>query len=124
VQYYWDIVLKSHRLSDEVLSIEKELSKTFPADEQYCFEERNAVLIRTQCPAYADAYQQKMSGMVETRMQDAILAVGSAWFTAWVDGGQPRFDDFLLEMDTADREALEALEREYVKRRGFGREHE
>jgi len=27
--------------------------------------------------------------MVERRMQKAVLAVGSIWFTAWVDAGQP-----------------------------------
>lgn len=122
--YYWDIVLKSHRLAQEVLQIEKELSQTFPDDEQYCFEERLNVLARTQCPDYAMAYDQKMNGMVETRMQDAIHAVGSAWFTAWVDGGQPQFQDFLIEMSKADREAFEALERDFVKGRAFGREHE
>jgi len=122
--YYWDIVLRSHRLVDEVLHIEKDLSKTYPDDEQYCFEERLNVMVRTQCADYAAAYQQKMKGMVESRMQDAIQAVGSAWFTAWVDGGQPQFQDFLIEMSNADREAFEALERDFVKGRAFGREHE
>lgn len=122
--YYWNIVLKSYELADDVLQIEKDLSKTFPDDEQYCFEERLNTLVRTQCPEYAAAYDQKMSGMVEARMQDAILAVGSAWFTAWVDGGQPKFQDFLIEMSDSDREAFEALEREFVKGRAFGRDHE
>ena len=30
-----------------------------------------------------------MNGMVERRLRKAILAVGSIWFTAWVDAGQP-----------------------------------
>jgi hypothetical protein len=32
--------------------------------------------------------------MVEDRMRDAILAVGSAWYTAWVDAGQPDLEIF------------------------------
>ena len=124
VSYYWDIVLKSNHLSHEVLNIEKELSETFPSDQQYCFEERLSAVVRTQCTAYAQAYQERMNGMVEARMQDAIHAIGSAWFTAWVDGGQPVFGDFLTELNTADRAAFEALEREFVKGRVFGREHE
>jgi hypothetical protein len=122
--YYWNIVLRSYELADDVLQIEKDLSMTFPDDEQYCFEERLNNLVHTQCPEYAAAYDQKMQGMVEARMQDAILAVGSAWFTAWVDGGQPKFQDLLIEMSDADRKAFEALERDFVKGRAFGREHE
>jgi hypothetical protein len=124
LNYYWDMVLESYRLADDVLNIEKRLSETFPDDEQYCFEERLNVVVRTQCPEYAKAYDLQMNGMVETRMQQAIRAVGSAWFTAWVDGGQPQFQDFLVEMSDADRKAFEELEREFVKGRAFGREHE
>ena len=122
--YYWDIVIKSNQLSKDVLHIEKELSHTFPQDEQYCFLERNNIMVRTQCPEYAAAYDKAMHGMVESRMQDAIHAVGSAWFTAWVDGGQPVFSDFLVEMSDADRKAYEELERDFVRGKTYGREHE
>jgi hypothetical protein len=30
-----------------------------------------------------------MNGMVERRLRTAIIAVGSIWYTAWVDAGQP-----------------------------------
>lgn len=123
-RYYWDIVLSSNRLVDDVLRIEKELSREFPEDRQYCYDERLSVVVRTQCAEYAKAYSERMQGMVEARMQDAIHAIGSAWFTAWVDGGQPEFRDFLVDMSKADREEFEALEREFVKGRAFGRTHE
>jgi len=87
--YFWDIVLSSHRLVEEVLLAEKELSERFPPDRQYCFEERLDATIRTQCRAYAEAYQQRLGGQIERRMRAAILAVSSAWYTAWVDAGQP-----------------------------------
>jgi hypothetical protein len=47
------------------------------------------VTVRIQCESYAKAYQDAMHGMVEKRMRDAILAVGSAWYSAWIDAGQP-----------------------------------
>lgn len=87
--YFWDVVLGSHSLLDSVLVIEKELSQTFPSDNQFCFEERLGRTVRIQCREYAAAYQERMDGMVETRMRDAIRGIGSAWFTAWVDAGQP-----------------------------------
>lgn len=88
-RYYWDVILDSHQLLDSVLLIEKELSQQFPEDQQYCYEERLGRTIRTQCKDYAAYYQARMDGMVEDRMQATILSIGSAWFTAWVDAGQP-----------------------------------
>ncbi|MEN0004255.1 MAG: zinc dependent phospholipase C family protein [Bacteroidota bacterium] len=87
--FYWQIVLDSHALVDSVLRIDKVLNRTFSESEQYCFEERNGLNVRTQCSAYAAAYHEALDGMVERRMRSAIRAIGSAWYTAWVDGGQP-----------------------------------
>ncbi len=91
VRYYWDIVLSSHHYVDSVLQVEKELSRNFPEDRQYCFDERLDRTVRTQCREYARAYQQRLAGMVEAQMQASILAIASAWYTAWIDAGQPKF---------------------------------
>ena len=40
VTYFWGLVLDSHKEVDRVLSLEKELSKTYPSDQQYCMEDR------------------------------------------------------------------------------------
>lgn len=124
MDYYWKIVLKSHQLVGEVLSSEKALSEQHPEDRQYCFDERSEAVVRTQCPEYAKAYDERMHGMVESRMRDAILAVGSAWFTAWVDGGQPAFEDFTNTVSDSDRRTYEELERAYIRGKEFGRKHE
>ncbi|MEM9921998.1 MAG: zinc dependent phospholipase C family protein [Bacteroidota bacterium] len=92
--YYWDIVLSSHELVDSVLLIEKDLSRKFALDQQYCYEERLESTIRTQCKEYAAAYDRRMKGMVEERMCASILAIGSAWMTAWYDAGQPDLRTF------------------------------
>ncbi len=107
---YWDIVLKSHEYVDSVLIIEKDLSKIFPTDRQFCFEERLGKTIRTQCSEYTRAYSERLAGMVEARMRSSILSVGSAWQTAWIDAGQPDLSKILDEnavTKTAEDEALE-----------------
>ena len=88
-EYFWDVVLASHALVDSVLLIERQLSQEFPADKQFCYEERLGTTIRTQCQEYAAAYNERLSGMVEARLQRSIRAIGSSWYTAWVDAGQP-----------------------------------
>lgn len=88
-EYFWDIVLESHSHLNDVLEIEKRLSKTFPTDQQYCYDERLGNTIRIQCPEYAKAYEEAMAGMVEDRWTKTIKAIGDAWYTAWLDAGQP-----------------------------------
>ncbi len=124
-EYYWDAVLDSHALLDSVLAIEKHLSLTFPRDQQYCFEERLGRTIRTQCTEYAQAYHDAMNGMVEARMRRAVLAIGSAWFTAWVDAGQPDLSRLLDEEFSQEEESLqEQLDRAFEQGENKGRSHE
>ncbi len=124
-QYFWDIVLTSHQLVDSVLLIERQLSESFPEDKQYCYEERLERTIRTQCREYADAYHQALSGMVEARMQSSVRAIGSSWYTAWVDAGQPdlstlgKYQPGLTEQEERDR-----LEEEGLREGAKGRAHE
>lgn len=119
--YFWNIVLESHQLLDSVLLIEKELSQLFPQDNQYCYEERLGITVRTQCKAYAAAYHARLKGMVEKRMRDAILATSSSWYTAWVDAGQPDLKNLLpgvLQPGESEGE-------EVVSKKGFKiREHD
>lgn len=119
--YYWDIVLTSHTYVDSVLQIEKALSKTFPPDQQYCYDDRGEALIRTPCKAYAAAFNERMDGMVEERMRGSILAIGNAWYTAWVNAGQPDLENLAAKGEaTEDDKVLE----ESVRRGAIkGREH-
>ncbi|HMO38357.1 MAG TPA: zinc dependent phospholipase C family protein [Saprospiraceae bacterium] len=123
--YFWNIVLESHQLLDSVLLIEKDLSRTFPTDRQYCYEERLGRTIRTYCEAYAAAYHARMQGMVEQRMRDAIHATASSWYTAWVDAGQPNMRALASpgQAPLTDEEAA-AIEAAFQKGSTKGREHE
>jgi hypothetical protein len=87
--YFWKIVIDSHKSLEDVLQKEKKLSEKFPTDKQYCYDERLGTTARTQCKEYAEAYQNEMAGMVENRMADAVLSIGSVWMTAWINAGQP-----------------------------------
>ncbi len=107
---YWDIVLDSHKLVEDVLKIEKNLSQTFPSDQITCLEERMGATVKTQCEAYAKAFSDKLQGQVEDRMRDAILAVGNAWLTAWTDAGQPDLNAMMqaqIETATKDDEQID-----------------
>lgn len=89
LDFAWDAVHTSNNAVDSVLSMEKQLSDSLSADEKYTYEQRGNVIIQTYSKEFCDAYQSMMNGMVERRMRQAIISVGSIWYTAWVDAGQP-----------------------------------
>ena len=96
--YYWSVVLESHALVDSVLATEARLRQKFSADQQLCTEERLGREVRTQCRDYAAAWSAAMDGMVEDRFRAAVRAVGSAWYSCWVDAGQPVLDEQLARV--------------------------
>ena len=89
LEFIWQRVLESAAAADTVLKFEKQLSKTFPADQRYSFEDRNGVIIKQYSSAYTIRYDEMMKGMVERRMRQAIYAVACLWYTAWINAGQP-----------------------------------
>jgi hypothetical protein len=123
--HYWGIVLRSNALVDSVLAIERRLSQQYPADQQKCPETRGRTVVIVPCLDYAAAYQQALSGMVERQMRAAILAVASAWYSAWVDAGQPnlgRLDEPTFTDDDRREETL--LRQQYEKGQILGRPEE
>lgn len=88
----WTIVRESNQLVASVLAIEKKLSLEFPKHLARTYLLRNNSLSLTYSDAYVAAYHKRMRGMVEQRLQQSILRLGSYWFSAWVDAGQPSFD--------------------------------
>ncbi len=121
--WYWDIVLTSHQLVDSVLRVEKQLSREFPVDRQYCFEERLGRTVRVECTEYARAYQQRMRGMVEERWRASIHAIGSAWYTAWVDAGQPDLSLLGTGLTPSESDYFRELEEAYRAGEAQGRKH-
>lgn len=88
-EFIWDVVKQSYSLVPEVLDKERQARKMVSEQNHYCYEERGNNLVRTQCPELTKAYMDLMDGMVEERWMESIRAVGSVWYSAWVDAGQP-----------------------------------
>jgi hypothetical protein len=124
-EFIWQRVLESAKASDSVLLFEKELSKTFPADQKFSFEERNGVTIRQYSSAFSTAYDKKLNGMIERRMRQSIHAVASFWYTAWVNAGQPDLKKLSgKELSADDIKEFDELNNAWKKGTIRGREHE
>ncbi|HVA97274.1 MAG TPA: zinc dependent phospholipase C family protein [Bacteroidia bacterium] len=90
----WKAVKESYSEVDSVLTLEKELEKKIPADEQFTY---NAKGKKKYSKEYIEAYSKSLNGMVERRLRASISDVGSYWYTAWVNAGQPDLDALLLK---------------------------
>ncbi|HEY0031389.1 MAG TPA: zinc dependent phospholipase C family protein [Bacteroidia bacterium] len=92
----WAVVKASNAAVDSVLGFEAQLNAKYPSDKKYSFENRGATLMKVYSKEYTEDYDKMLNGMVERRMREAIVTVGSLWYTAWVNAGKPdlsRFND-------------------------------
>ncbi|OYU96158.1 MAG: S1/P1 Nuclease [Bacteroidetes bacterium B1(2017)] len=103
----WLAVEGSFACLDSVFGFEKKLHQHFPEHKKYTYEVKGNALLKMYSPELAWAYHQQLNGMVERRMQAAIRAVSSFWYTAWVNAGQPNMDNLnLIPTDTINLEAF------------------
>jgi hypothetical protein len=125
LDFIWKRVLESAAASDTVLKFEKELTRQFPGDQKYSFEERNGIIIRQYSSAFSKAYDAKLKGMIEKRMRQSIYATASFWYTAWVNAGQPDLKSLLHKaFSPEDLEEFEKLNNSWKNAAVKGREHE
>lgn len=89
----WAIITHTHSLVDSVLVLEADLNKTFPGYRKYSFSERNSQVLKQYSLEYSKAYHTMMNNMVEKQMKSAILTIGSFWYSAWIDAGQPLLEN-------------------------------
>ncbi len=105
----WNIVKGSFAAKDSVLLFEAELNSKWPPDKKYSYEKKGNATVKVYSAEYSAAYDKMLDGMVERRMRESVFAVGSFWYTAWVNAGQPDLDRLLTKhvsdsLKTAEKE--------------------
>jgi hypothetical protein len=105
------ICRSSFRCVDSVLRFERILNKSFPANKKYITEKRGKRQVTDYSPDYARAYNKMLKGMVQRRMGSAILSVGSYWYSAWVDAGEPDLSKLIAKpLTDAGKQEISAEE--------------
>lgn len=101
------ICRSSFKCVDSVLLMQKKLNARFPPDKKYATVLRGKRKVKDYSAAYSAAYQQLLNGMVKRRMRSAILSVGSFWYSAWIDAGQPNLNKLIKHpLSTQQQQAL------------------
>ena len=122
IDYAWDVVYASHVCVDSVLLIEKELTEEMPEDAKYVYETRGTATMRNYSKEFSKMYHLRLNQMVERRLKASILGVGSMWYTAWVNAGQPDLNALINTKPSAQLEQeKEELNEEYNKKKAKGR---
>ncbi len=118
----FDILKGSFAAMDSVLKFEKELSASYPSDKKYSYEQKGKKNVQVYSVEYSKAYHDKMDGMVERRMRTAILMVGSYWYTAWVNAGQPNMKKLINKtVNTSEKQQVQKEEEGYMNGKAIGR---
>lgn len=119
----WKILKHTNSLVDTVLLFEATLNHSFPSDQKYSFSERNNTVLKQYSLAYSKAYHERMNNMVEKQMRSAILEIGSFWYSAWVDAGQPELKNLVkVEMDAMEKQLETDTEKKFQNGIPIGRE--
>jgi len=99
----------SFKCADSALRLERIISKNFPPGKKYEMVRHGNKTSKDYSVAYAKAYHIALQGMVERRMRAAISEIGSFWYSAWVDAGQPDLNKLI-------EKPLSAQERKKIRR--------
>lgn len=121
LDFMWKTVLQSNKALDSVFAFEKQASINVGSDLKYAIEQKGAQSIRVYSQEFSAEYSRLLNGLVERRMRQAIIAVGSLWYTAWVDAGQPEINNLTLkEPNEEDKKEAEFLNNMFnaAKRKG------
>lgn len=124
LNFIWDAVEASHAAVDSVLEFERVLTQNFPSDRKYAYEERGNSTIKTYSRDFSTEYHVMLDNMVERRMRQAVIAVGSFWYSAWVEAGQPNLNEGINPLDQQKlEEESKELEAQYKAHPVQSREH-
>ena len=114
----WENALTAHICLDSVLGFEENLTQTFPSDQKYSYEKRGNVSKKVYSREFCEAYHHQLNGQVERRIRRSVLMVGSFWFTAWVNAGQPDLSELtdkpieVKEAEVKRKKKLKIIDRE------------
>lgn len=122
IDFAWQAVYDSHMCLDSVFGLEREITIEMSEDAKYVYETRGASTMRNYSKEFSKMYHDRMNGMVERRLRASITGVGSLWFTAWVNAGQPNLQELIDTKPSAQlQEEKEALEKEFQEKKAKGR---
>ncbi|MEO0403610.1 MAG: integrase, partial [Bacteroidota bacterium] len=66
--------------------------------------------INTYSEEFSDAYHNRLNGQVERRMRQSVIDIGSLWYTAWVNAGQPDLSKLDIDQEQLSNEIQQEID--------------
>jgi len=85
----FQIIFLSCVMADSVLKADASAKEDLKGREIYTIVKKNGKKEYKYSDAYYERFNKHLHGLVERRIQGAILAVADYWLTAWVKAGKP-----------------------------------
>jgi len=89
LMYAFNTILESYRCADSVLNADAEAQLKVPGAKQVkrVYSKGDTAFVFS--AAYYDSLRTLDNGLLERRMQKAVISLASCWLTAWVRAGKP-----------------------------------
>lgn len=88
-EFAWNLVKESHSEVDTIFQIEEYMRNNFPDDKKFVYENKGSITKKQFSEEYSKEFIRLAKDMIERKLRRAIKAVGSIWYTCWVNSGQP-----------------------------------
>lgn len=95
--FVWALVRQSYTLTDPATELEADVSRELGPKEKYTYTYRLGKAQKQYSDKFAEAYFQKVGGMVAGRLKASSDAVAVLWATAWDEAGKPNLTKMLSE---------------------------
>jgi len=118
----WEIVKESSFQVDTIYAIYDYMEKNFPVDKKYVFSQRGNTILKQYSKEYIMEFEKRSNYMVMRKIRTAIHNVGSYWYTAWVNAGQPdlkKIED--KKYSRAHKKELKKIEKMWKTGKPIGR---
>jgi hypothetical protein len=117
VDKVWTTVKESYDATDTIFAVYDKMLKEFTADQIYSYENKGNTQVKVYSKEFTIEFNKQLNDMAEKRMRTAILLVGSMWYTAWVNAGQPDLST-IEDKDISDAHKKEIQEQEKMWKTG------
>ena len=113
----WENIKYSNEAIDTIFYVWDKMANEFPADQQYTFESKGQTTDKVFSSEFSKKFSELLNGMVERQLRRSILTIGSIWYTAWVNAGQPDLSK-IEDKDISDAHKKELKEQEKLWKTG------
>lgn len=103
----WKAVRTGFAMVPDMLSKEKEVSKTFTEEQKFRVQIRRGRESKSYTTEFAKAYAAALHTSINDRLLEAADLIADFWYTAWVDAGKPDLSDIGDPLTEQEKKQLE-----------------